>query len=302
YQKALDMDAFEYMRKLKRDGVTRKIGFSFHGGSALLERILTEQPGMDVVVLQINYVDWDSPSIEGQRCYELAVEHGLDIVVMEPLKGGALANLPEAAMAKLAEYEAAADATTVGNAALDSIAVCASPIGDSSSVDATSTDRAQPGGASPIGDKPSAPRWGLRFVQSLPGVTICLSGMNDMAQIEENMADVTPMSDGERDVLREVVNIINSDITVACTSCNYCKGHCPVHIPIAGYFNLYNEYMRLPDERWKMGHAFAQLTAGQIDGHAIGQASDCIRCGICVRHCPQGLDIPKYMAEIAETV
>ena len=63
----------------------------------LLEEILTAHPEVDVVQLQINYLDWDSAGIESRKCYEVCVRHGKKIIVMEPVKGGTLASLPEAA-------------------------------------------------------------------------------------------------------------------------------------------------------------------------------------------------------------
>lgn len=87
-------DEFGFLRELKEAGKAKKIGFSYHDSAALLDRILTAHPEVDIVQLQINYLDWNSPSIEAARCYEVAARHGKSIVVMEPVKGGTLAKLP----------------------------------------------------------------------------------------------------------------------------------------------------------------------------------------------------------------
>ncbi len=90
-------DEFAFLRELKKIGKTKKIGFSYHDSADLLDKILTSHPEVDIVQLQINYLDWDSTAIESGNCYQVAKKHGKSIVVMEPVKGGTLANLPLAA-------------------------------------------------------------------------------------------------------------------------------------------------------------------------------------------------------------
>ena len=85
---------FDLLKKLKAEGRARKIGFSFHDAPEVLDRILTEHPEVDCVLLQINYLDWDSPAIQSRRCWETARRHGKEILVMEPVKGGTLAEVP----------------------------------------------------------------------------------------------------------------------------------------------------------------------------------------------------------------
>ena len=88
---------FEFLQELKRIGKAKRIGFSFHDTADLLDKILTAHPEVDCVLLQINYLDWDSPAIQSRQCYEVAKRHGKAILVMEPVKGGRLAKIPEAA-------------------------------------------------------------------------------------------------------------------------------------------------------------------------------------------------------------
>ncbi|MBQ6334967.1 MAG: aldo/keto reductase [Erysipelotrichaceae bacterium] len=89
---------FEFMAGLKEKGLAKKIGFSFHDDADTLDKILSEHPIFDFVQLQINYFDWDSAVTQSGKCYETAVRHGKKVVVMEPVKGGTLARLPEEAM------------------------------------------------------------------------------------------------------------------------------------------------------------------------------------------------------------
>ena len=86
---------WDYMKQLKAEGKIRHIGFSFHGTPELLDRLLEEHPEAEFVQLQINYVDWDDPIVQSRRCYETAVKHGRPVVVMEPIKGGTLADPPK---------------------------------------------------------------------------------------------------------------------------------------------------------------------------------------------------------------
>ena len=83
------------MEQLKSEGKAKHIGFSYHDKAELLDQILTEHPEMEFVQLQINYIDWDSESIESRKCYEVAVKHQKPVIVMEPVKGGCLAEVPE---------------------------------------------------------------------------------------------------------------------------------------------------------------------------------------------------------------
>ena len=75
-------------------GLIRNLGFSIHDKADVLEEVLAAHPNMDFVQVQINYADWESPTIESRKCYEAARAHGLPVVVMEPVKGGSLVHLP----------------------------------------------------------------------------------------------------------------------------------------------------------------------------------------------------------------
>lgn len=89
-------NTFEYVRKMKENGTAKKIGFSFHDNALLLKEVLEKYGDfLDVVQLELNYLDWEDPVIEAHECYDLCVEHGLDVYVMEPLKGGVIVNLPD---------------------------------------------------------------------------------------------------------------------------------------------------------------------------------------------------------------
>ena len=97
YEKYKAIRAFENVKALRESGRIRHMGISFHDTADVLNRILSEQPDVEVVQLQINYLDVDDPGIQSRACYEVAVKHGKKVIVMEPVKGGTLVNLPDEA-------------------------------------------------------------------------------------------------------------------------------------------------------------------------------------------------------------
>ena len=92
---------FEHAQKWKEEGKIRYLGFSFHDSPEVLDQILTEHPEVEFVQIIINYFDWESCFIASRRCYEVIRKHGKKVVIMEPVKGGVLAQIPEAAEKKL---------------------------------------------------------------------------------------------------------------------------------------------------------------------------------------------------------
>ncbi len=103
YAKHKRCNTFEIVKKLKEQGKIKHIGMSFHDTADFLDLILTEQPCMELVQLQFNYLDYDDPNVQSKACYDVAVKHGKKILVMEPVKGGVLADLPSEAADALAE-------------------------------------------------------------------------------------------------------------------------------------------------------------------------------------------------------
>jgi len=101
-------DMWEFAFKLKEEGFIRHLGLSLHDKASHLDELLTRHPEVDFVQLQINYLDWDSPIHESQKCYETARRHNKPIIVMEPVKGGNLMNLPPAAVDAFAALDPSA--------------------------------------------------------------------------------------------------------------------------------------------------------------------------------------------------
>lgn len=248
YETAEKCDQFRFLREKKAEGKCQLIGFSYHDSASLLDEILTKHPETDIVLIQINYLDWESSGIESKKCYDVCVKHGKKVMVMEPVKGGTLAVLPEEAERLLKDKNSS--------------------------------------------DSPS--KWALRFVQSLSEVSVCLSGMNSIEQIEDNLSDMQPITDEEKELLNQVKNIIEANTAVACTGCRYCIVHCPKKISIPDIFKLYNEICRYPMEDWKIKPVYSHLV------QFSGKSSDCISCKSCEKHCPQHLNISETMKNAAQ--
>ena len=247
-----DYELWDYVKKLKADGKVRHYGFSCHDTPENLDMLLTKHPDVEFVQLQINYFDWNNPEVRSREMYEVARKHNKPIIVMEPVKGGVLANsLPESAQKVLAE-------------------------------------------ANPDASYAS---WALRYVASLPGIRVILSGMSTLEQVEDNvtfMANIVPLSDAEKAVVEKAREAIASVELIGCTACEYCMKGCPMGIPTPRIINALNQYAQFPD----IGGAKRRY--GQATGRSGVKASDCIKCGICEDACPQHLPIRDLLDRASE--
>jgi len=104
YQKYVNCNAFDVARQLKKGGRIKHLGISFHDKADVLDKILSEQPDIEVVQIQFNYADFDDNGIESYKCYQVCEKHNKPVIAMEPVKGGALVNLPEEAKRILDEH------------------------------------------------------------------------------------------------------------------------------------------------------------------------------------------------------
>ena len=87
--------AYETALELKKEGKIRHFGISFHDRAEVLEEILKEYPQIEVVQIQFNYLDYEDPAVQSKKCYEVCRKYNKPVIVMEPVKGGNLVNLPE---------------------------------------------------------------------------------------------------------------------------------------------------------------------------------------------------------------
>jgi len=250
-----NVDLYSFIQKKKEEGYIKHIGISTHGNAEFLEEILFEHPELEFVLLQINYLDWDDEGIESRKCWEVARKYNKKVMIMEPYKGGFLADVPEDAEKLMKDYN---------------------------------PDR-------------SVVSWAMRFVANIDDVCVVYTGASNFEQLESNIEEfknADPLNDEELAILDEVSEIINSNITVDCTKCRYCVDSCTEEIDIAKIFDLYNKHKLLEKEDWtQFGNAY--LNYSKLDG--VGIASDCIECENCIEECPQQINIPEVLKDVAKT-
>ena len=142
----------------------------------------------------------------------------------------------------------------------------------------------------------SCASWAIRFAADLEGVITVLSGMSNLAQMEDNisyMKDFSGLSDAERSVLAEARAEMDKVPLIACTTCNYCAKVCPMDIGISGSFTAMN-YLTLYQNRAAALHQEGWL----VGGHGRKRASACIKCGKCEQVCPQHLKIRDLLEQV----
>ena len=238
---------WDFVKEQKEKGLIRHQGFSFHGDPDLLEELLTKHPEVEFVQLQINYADWENPGVAAHKNYDIVRRFGKGLTVMEPIKGGALAN-PLPSIQELFR-DANPDASFAS--------------------------------------------WAVRFVASKEGLITVLSGMSNIAQMEDNlsyMKDFKPLSEEEEAVIAKAQEAMLADKSIPCTACHYCTEGCPMGIPIPEIFAVRNHNGIYPSFDGGKG-AYRIATEGK------GKASDCLQCGQCEGACPQHLPIIKYLEE-----
>lgn len=236
---------YEYLLEEKKAGRIRHLGFSFHDSPEVLRQIV-EYGEWDFAQIQLNYLDWELQDAKSQ--YEILTEHGIPVVVMEPVRGGALASLCEESDRILKE--------------------------------------ARP--------DHSIASWAVRYVASLPNVMTVLSGMSTVQQVEDNtatMIDFEPLTDKDREVIAAALEAYRKNKTIPCTGCRYCMD-CPFGVDIPGVFKAYNTFA-IGGGKDRMRNEIAAF--GEEHG-----PDQCKSCGKCMKLCPQKIQIPDRMKEIAE--
>jgi len=135
--------------------------------------------------------------------------------------------------------------------------------------------------------------WAIRYAASLPNVQVVLSGMSTLEQVVDNvatMSDFRPIDRAEQAILDRAVEILKAQSLIPCTACRYCS-ECPMGLPIPELLSVYNGY-RLSKNKMDLGRL------RELPEEA--KPANCIACGQCTAHCPQNIDVPAHMAELAE--
>ncbi len=210
YEKYKQCRAYETAIALKAEGKIRHVGLSFHDKAPVLERILTEHPEIEIVQIQLNYVDYDDASVDSRAVYEVCEKFGKPVIVMEPVKGGSLVNLPDDAQAVLDDLQK--DAVKKQSNAAYALRFC--------------------------GSFPN-----VRMVLS------GMSNMEQMLDNIDTMREFKPLSKQEFAAIDRVRTVFRAMRMIPCTACRYCvlENDCPKKIPIPELFSCYNRKINLCD-------------------------------------------------------
>lgn len=241
WNKALNLQIMDILGSLKAEGKIKYLGFSFHDDYPIFEKILRGYP-WDFCQVQFNYMDMIEQA--GEAGIALADDLGVKVVVMEPLKGGMLAKLPDD------EHR----------------------MFDSRSSDAS---------------------FGLRFVAGYPNVSIILSGMHSLNDVQDNLGTLSTfiaLDELEARAVTMVANSLREKIAVPCTKCKYCMP-CPVGVDIPENFRCLNDKYRY--QKYQIANRSYHFIS------ADARADKCIKCGACLSKCPQHIDIPSQLAIVA---
>lgn len=242
-EKVLKFGTIEKMKAAKAAGKIRYMGFSFHDDLETFKRIV-DAADWDFCQIQLNYVDVEYQA--GIAGLEYAASKGLAVVIMEPLRGGSLVNVPEPVKAIFDKM-----------------------------------------GKTPV-------QAGLDFLWDRPEVSLLLSGMGSLEQVQENMgyaaaSAVGKLSDQERAMMMQAKEERRKFFNIPCTACNYCS-ICPQQIAIPAIFKAMNRY------------GMGEESGGKRDYKTVAESANvgdqCVGCKACEAICPQQIAISDWMPKI----
>ncbi len=239
----LKFNLYEKVEKLKAEGKIKYIGFSFHDVFETFPKILDSYDNWDFCQIQLNYLDTDYQA--GLKGLELAKERNLGIVIMEPVKGGRLASIPQSMV----------DIFKSANKERADVA------------------------------------WAFDYLYDFPEISVVLSGMSTMEQVEQNIeiannASANSLTVAEKEAYVNAKKTFDSIKTIPCTNCKYCIP-CPHGVDIPANFTISNEYT-----------LFGGLELRSTEYAKLGEkgmASNCVGCKVCESKCPQNIIISEEL-------
>ena len=244
YERYEKFRLWDFVREQKEKGLIRNLGFSFHGGPRLLDRLLTEHPEVDFVQLQINYADWENPKVTSRANYETARRHSKLITVMEPVKGGSLANPPQEVQnvfRAINPYMSCASWAIRFVASLDGILTVLSGM---SNVGQMEDNLSYMKNFRPLNE---AEQEAIRQAQRILGNSstipctacrYCVEGCPQQIRIPDIFAAMNrQLGNGQMAAAREAYfSAAHEGHRAAdCVECRQCENVCPQHLPITDY-------------------------------------------------------------------
>ncbi len=237
YRVSLELDSFSFLKEKKKEGKIRHIGISYHDNAELLDEILTKHPEIEVVQLQINYLDWDNETIQSRKCLEVANRHQKPVIVMEPCKGGRLAVVSDPVRALL---ETVSPHTTPAAFALRFAASqkgVFTVLSGMNTIDQLKENMAVLGDLVPMGERElsvaqqAAKQISEEVMIPCTGCGYCTVNCPKKIPIPEYFSLFQ-----QGYFTTQVVyyfNLIQSHAKAGeCVGCDQCEKHCPQHIPI----------------------------------------------------------------------
>lgn len=247
YQKFRRCGAYKAALKLKEEGKIRHFGISFHDKAEVLDKILSDWPQIEVVQIQFNYVDYEDASVESRKVYEVCEKHGKPVLVMEPVKGGSLVNLPEEAQRVFDEMNRDRK-TQNSNAAY-------------------------------------ALRFAAGF-PNICAVLSGMSDLAQLRDNIRTMADFAPLDEREKEAVRHVCQVFRSMQMIPCTGCRYCvaDNDCPRGILIPDLFSCMN--LKTTFHNWNQDYYYQNILTQGGHGKA-SECMQCGKCErVCPQHLP----------------
>ncbi|MCR4962319.1 MAG: aldo/keto reductase [Firmicutes bacterium] len=240
----------DYLLRQKAQGKIRHLGFSTHGSLETIREFLEAYGAhMEFCQLQLNYLDWHFQ--DAQQKVALLKEAGLPVWVMEPLRGGKLAQASQEMTAHMRQMR----------------------------------------------PEETVPGWAFRFLQAIPEVTLVLSGMSNMEQLQENIRIFQENKPLRPEEFAALVRLADNEVEkagVPCTACHYCLSHCPQGLPIADFIAWYNEH------KITGGGFLAPMSVSALPEEK--RPDKCIACHSCEQVCPQQIQIANVLSDFSQMI